>query len=318
MSRRRLRRVVMLAASAAFSASACGAGADPQSCRVVRMADPGWTDISATNALVGIVLEALDYEPKVLPLSVPITYAGMQKGQVDAFLGNWMPAQRHLVEPLFKSGAIESVRANLPNAKFTLAVPDYVARAGVRNFSDLAKHADKFGHKIYGIESGAPANQSIKKMLADKSYGLNGWTLVESSEQGMLSQVARKGRGAQWIVFLAWEPHQMNNSYKLVYLDGDTQYFGPQFGGASVNTVTRRGYRTACPNVARLLGQIEFSAALEHAIMADMLGKKQPARVAALRQLHARPELAQAWRAGVTTLGGADGAAAVHAHLTHP
>lgn len=305
---------LMLATSLAAPALA----ADAPACQVVRMADPGWTDIGATNALAGIVLEALGYQQKILPLSVPITYAGLQKGQLDAFLGNWMPAQRPLVAPLVASGAIEAVAANLPAAKFTLAVPDYVARAGVRNFSDLAKFADKFEHKIYGIESGAPANQTIKKMLADQSYGLAGWSLVESSEQGMLSQVARKGRSAEWIVFLAWEPHQMNNRYKLVYLDGDSSYFGPRYGSASVNTITRSGYRAACPNAARLLAQMVFSAPLEHAIMADMLDQKQTARAAALHQLQAHPELLTPWLAGVTTRDGGDAAAALRARLSHP
>lgn len=292
--------------------------AEPEACRLVRMADPGWTDIGATNALTGIVLEALGYEQKVLPLSVPITYAGLQKGQVDVFLGNWMPAQQQLVAPLLQAGAIDILGVNLPGAKFTLAVPDYVARAGVRTFSDLAQHADKFDRKIYGIESGAPANQTIKKMLAAKSYGLTGWTLIESSEQGMLSQVARKKRGQQWIVFLAWQPHQMNNHFKLVYLDGDTQYFGPHFGSASINTVSRRGYRAACPNPGKLFTQLELSTELEHAMMADMLDNKLTARAAALRQLRARPALLNTWLAGVTTRSGADGLAAVRARLAQP
>jgi glycine betaine/proline transport system substrate-binding protein len=298
----------------------CGAvkAADPASCKQVKMADPGWTDIGATNALTGIVLEALGYEQKVLPLSVPIIYAGMQKAQVDVFLGNWMPAQTLLAGPLLKSGALEQLRANLPNAKFTLAVPDYVAKAGVRSFGDLAKYADKFDRKIYGIETGAPANQMIRKMLAAKSYGLEGWTLVESSEQGMLSQVARKQRGAEWIIFLAWEPNQMNNTFKLTYLDGDKEYFGPNFGSASVNTVTRRGYKADCPNLGRLFSQIEFDAALEQAIIADLADKRQPARASALKQLKARPELPAAWLAGVTTIDGRDGAAAVRARLAQP
>lgn len=291
--------------------------ADPASCKAVRMADPGWTDINATNALTGIVLEALGYEQKVLPLSVPITYAGMQKSQVDVFLGNWMPAQTTLVGPLLKSGTIEQLHANLPNAKFTLAVPEYVAKAGVRSFADLAKHADKFERKIYGIETGAPANQIIRKMLTAKGYGLDGWTLVESSEQGMLSQVARKQRGSEWIVFLAWEPNQMNNTFKLTYLDGDKDYFGPNFGSASVNTVARRGYAAACPNLGRLFTQLEFSAALEQAIIADIV-QKRPARPSALRELKAHPELAAKWLNGVTTIDGRDGTAALRARLANP
>ena len=297
---------------------AAALAADPAACKQVKMADPGWTDIAATNALTGIVLEALGYEQKVLPLSVPITYAGMQKAQVDVFLGNWMPAQAQLAGPLVKSGALEQLRANLPNAKFTLAVPDYVAKAGVHSFVDLAKYADKFERKIYGIETGAPANQVIRKMLAAKSYGLEGWTLVESSEQGMLSQVARKQRGAEWIVFLAWEPNQMNNTFKLTYLDGDKEYFGPNFGSASVNTVARRGYKAACPNLGRLFSQIEFDAKLEQAIIADLADKRQTARVSALRHLKSRPELPAVWLAGVTTIDGKDGLAAVRARLAQP
>jgi glycine betaine/proline transport system substrate-binding protein len=306
-----------LCAAAALAFNTASHAADPAQCKQVKMADPGWTDINATNALTGIVLEALGYEQKVLPLSVPITYAGMQKAQVDVFLGNWMPAQSTLVAPLLTSGVIEHLHANLPTAKFTLAVPDYVAKAGVRNFNDLARYADKFDRKIYGIETGAPANQIIRKMLAAKGYGLDGWTLVESSEQGMLSQVARKGRSSEWIVFLAWEPNQMNNTFKLTYLDGDKDYFGPNFGSASVNTVARRGYKEACPNLGRLFGQIEFSAAVEQAIIADVV-QKRPARPAALRELKAHPELTAKWLAGVTTIDGRDANAALRARLAQP
>ncbi len=54
--------------------------ADPPSCEQVRMADPGWTDINATNAMSGIVLKALGYRQNVANLSVPITYQGLKKG----------------------------------------------------------------------------------------------------------------------------------------------------------------------------------------------------------------------------------------------
>jgi len=46
------------------------------------------------------------------------------------------------------------VRANLKGAKYTLAVPAYVAQAGVRDFNDLRSFSDRFNHKIFGIEPG--------------------------------------------------------------------------------------------------------------------------------------------------------------------
>ena len=39
--------------------------AEPQSCLQVKMADPGWTDIDATNAMAGVVLKALGYKQSV-------------------------------------------------------------------------------------------------------------------------------------------------------------------------------------------------------------------------------------------------------------
>lgn len=285
--------------------------AEPDACNVVRMADPGWTDITSTNAVAGILLSALGYEQKISTLSVPITYVGIQKEQIDVFLGNWMPAQKPLIDPLIKEGKLETIHANLNNAKFTLAVPNYVASAGVKNFDDLTKFADKFEHKIYGIETGSPANQNIGRMINANSYGLGGWTLVESSEQSMLTQVARKERAKDWIVFLAWEPHQMNTKFQITYLDGDKEFFGPNFGSATVNTVTRRGYAAQCPNVGRLFSQLEFSVDIENKIITEVLEQKADPKAAALRQLKANPAMLQAWLAGVTTRDGADGLAAV-------
>ena len=308
------KRVLLASTSVVVGALLVGQNAisaEPEACKQVRMADPGWTDITATNAVAGVLLGALGYEQKVSSLSVPITYVGMQKSQIDVFLGNWMPAQKPLVEPILKDGGMEVMRANLPNAKFTLAVPGYVADAGVKTFADLAKYADKFDRKIYGIESGAPANQNIKKMLEAKSYGLEGWSLVESSEQSMLSQVARKERGKDWIVFLAWEPHQMNTKFQVNYLDGDKEYFGPNFGSATVNTVSRKGYAAQCPNVGRLFSQMEFTVDFENKAISEVLEQKIDAKAAGIRQLKANPKLVETWLAGVKTYGGEDGLAAV-------
>lgn len=302
-------RVLLVAASLVVGAGAFAA--EPEACKQVRMSDPGWTDITATNAVAGVVLDALGYEQKVSSLSVPITYVGMQKSQIDVFLGNWMPAQKPLVEPILKDGGMEVVRANLPNAKFTLAVPGYVAEQGVKTFADLAKFADKFDRKIYGIESGAPANQNIKKMLEAKSYGLTGWSLVESSEQSMLSQVARKERSKDWIVFLAWEPHQMNTKFQVNYLDGDKDYFGPNFGSATIYTVSRKGYAAQCPNVGKLFAQMEFTVDMENKAISAVLEQKTDAKGAAIQQLKANPKLLETWLAGVKTYSGEDGLAAV-------
>ncbi|MGP8446303.1 choline ABC transporter substrate-binding protein [Burkholderia vietnamiensis] len=312
---RRLGTALAAAACVAATALQPAHAADAQTCRDVKMAAPGWTDIDATNAMAGVVLKALGYRQDVANLSVSITYQGLKKGQVDVFLGNWMPAQAPLVKPFVDEKAIDVLHANLSGAKFTLAVPDYVAAAGVHTSADLAAHADQFGGKIYGIEPGAPANQNIKRMLADHALGAANWSLVESSETGMLTQVERAVRDKRWIVFLGWEPHLMNTKFHLTYLSGGDAYFGPNYGGATVNTVTRAGFAGQCANLARLFRQMTFSVDVENRMIADMLDHKTPPAVAAQHVLKADPSLVERWLDGVTTAAGAPALPAVRAAL---
>ena len=97
--------------------------AEPASCKTVRFSDVGWTDITATTALTSVVLEGLGYAPKADILSVPVTYQSLKNGDIDVFLGNWMPTMEADIAPYKEDGSVETVRANLEGAKYTLAVP---------------------------------------------------------------------------------------------------------------------------------------------------------------------------------------------------
>ncbi|UHM89194.1 choline ABC transporter substrate-binding protein [Rahnella victoriana] len=306
---KKLTSLMLLAGSSLLPLSSFAA--DDARCATVNQSDPGWTDIAATNALSGVVLNALGYQQKVQNLSVALAFQGLKTGQLDVFLGNWMPAQAPVIAKFADDGAIKVVGANLPAAKFTLAVPDYVAAAGVKDFADLEKYAAKFDHKIYGIAPGAPANQNIKKMLDTHDFGLKDWSLVESSESGMLAQVTRAVDRQQWIVFLGWEPHAMNTRFKLTYLSGGDKWFGPDYGSATVNTVTRKDFASQCPNLNRFFTQLKFDVPLENAIITRVLDDKQTPQDAARAELAKRPELLTGWLKDVTTRDGQPAESAV-------
>ena len=295
---------------AALLASGTAWAAEPAKCKLVRMSDPGWSDITSTNALLGTVLKGLGYQQKVDTLAVPVTYKSVGEGIIDVFLGNWMPAQKKFVEPLIAEGKLQVVRKNLDNLKFTLAVPSYVTEGGVRTVEDLTKYADRFGKKIYGIEPGAPVNQNMQAMIKAGDYGLSGWEIVESSEQAMLAQVDRAGRQKNWIVFVGWEPHPMNTKMKMTYLSGGEKTFGANYGASEVYTVTRKNLAEECPNLARLLNQTSFTVAMENDIMAAIEAGKKPEDAAAA-WLKANPATITPWLAGVTTFDGKDGTSAV-------
>ncbi|MFN3615611.1 MAG: glycine betaine ABC transporter substrate-binding protein, partial [Rubrimonas sp.] len=222
-----------VAYAAALSLSATSAFA---ACDAVRFSDVGWTDITATTALAATVLEGLGYRADVQVLSVPVTYASLGRGEIDVFLGNWMPTMEADIRPYLDAGTVEDLGPNLTGAKYTLAVPAYLHEAGLRDFADIAAFADQLDGRIYGIEAGNDGNRLILDMIEADMFGLGSFRLVESSEQGMLAQVARAVQRNQPIVFLGWEPHPMNANFDMEYLTGGDEVFGPDFGGAQVHT----------------------------------------------------------------------------------
>ncbi|MCJ2188468.1 choline ABC transporter permease subunit [Novosphingobium beihaiensis] len=280
------------------------AAGDPPSCRAVRLADVGWTDVTATTGVLSRLLSGLGYQPQTRVLSLPVTFNGLARKDVDVFLGNWLPMQNSQIKSYIENGSIERVRVNLADARYTLAVPRYLYDEGLHDFSDIAKFGDQLDHKIYGIEPGNDGNGYILEMIADNRFDLGNFTLVESSEQGMLAQVERAVREQRPIVFLGWQPHPMNDRFDMRYLSGGDDTFGPNYGGATVNTVVRRGYLKECPNVGRLLHNLEFKVEDENALMAGVTASGN-AEQAAEEWMAKHPERLKAWLKGVTTFDGA-------------
>ena len=247
--------------------------AEDPACARVRLADPGWSDIAVTNATAAFLLESLGYQVKIDTLSVPIIYGGLRDGQVDAFLGGWMPAHQDYHDKFVASGQVERLGRNLDGTRFTLA-----------------------------------ANQSIQKMIDANQFGLGDWKLVESSEQAMLAELGRAEKRQRWLVFLGWTPHPMNIRHDLRYLEGGEQYFGDR---GQVYTLARKGYAAQCPNPARLLANLRFDLDMENRLMSDALeGTATPAS-ATRAWLKANPRVLEAWLQGVTSRDGGDALAAV-------
>lgn len=288
---------------------------DPETCMTVRFSDPGWTDISATNGVAATLLEALGYSADIATLSVPVGYEALKNGQTDLFLGNWMPAQQEFRTDLDAAGTVVELVQNLEGAKFTLAVNKAGAEAGVADFADLDARKDEFDGKIFGIEPGAPANQSIQAMIEADDFGLGDWTLVESGEQAMMAQVRRNDAAGTPTVFLAWAPHPMNEAVELTYLSGGDAQFGPNYGGASVHTLARKEWVETCPNVAKLFSQLVFDVPMENVLMGKILDDGMAAQEAASEWLADNPAALDAWLDGVTTLDGQPGLAAVRAAI---
>jgi glycine betaine/proline transport system substrate-binding protein len=297
--------LTLMPAAAVFADQAAAAGAgDPPACQSVRFSDIGWTDVTSTTAIVAQLVRTIGYTPTITVLSVPVTFASLKNKDIDVFLGNWMPAEEADRRPYIDDGSVVVIGPNLEGAKYTLAVPAYMYAAGLKDFNDIRRFGPQLNDSIYGIEPGNDGNRLVLKMLKQDQFGLGNFKLIESSEQGMLAQVERAYRGKEPVVFLAWEPHPMNMRFDIKYLSGGDAVFGPNFGGATIYTVTRTGYSAECPNMGRLLANLKFTLRGESAMMAAILDKHEQPEVAAAEWLKAHRAEVQVWLEGVRTFDG--------------
>ncbi|VEE13983.1 choline ABC transporter substrate-binding protein [Ectopseudomonas mendocina] len=299
-----MKGLTALAACCTLSLFSTSLLADDASCKNVRIGAVGWTDVVATTAVASELLQGLGYETKQTQASQQIIFAGIQKGQIDAFLGYWKPIMDDNIKPFLNAGAVKvAAEPSLDDAVAVLAVPSYTADKGLKTLADIAKFKDQLDGKIYGIEAGSGANTAIQKMIDSNQFGLGGFKLVESSEAGMLAAVGRAVRNEKPVVFFGWKPHPMNLSMQITYLTGTEDVFGPNDGAATVSTVTAPDYAERCPNANRLLTSLRFTSQQEAELMQPIMDRKQPAQVAR-DWIKANPQVVEAWLDGVTTLDG--------------
>jgi glycine betaine/proline transport system substrate-binding protein len=312
---KRLSLILCGAALLSGYVSSYATAAEPASCKTVRMGVVSWTDVVATSGMADVLLSGLGYDSKQTSAVQQIIFAGIRDKRLDIFLGYWKPAMDNNISPFLAAKQVKVFGTpSLADAQATLAVPQYVAEAGLTTFADIARFKDKLGGKIYGIEPGSGANTDIQKMIDTNRFGLGGFKLVASGEAGMLAAVQRAVNRKEFVVFVGWTPHPMNINMNMAYLTGSEDVFGPDEGRATVSTVTAPDFAERCPNANRLLTNLSFTAAQESQLMVPIMARQSPQDVAR-KWLRDHPEDLQRWLAGVTAFDGRDGVAAVQAYL---
>ena len=307
---------LILAAGALVGMSQAALAGDSASCKTVKFSDVGWTDITATTALATEIMKGLGYTPKIDVLAVPVTYASMKNKDIDVFLGNWEPSMENDRKPYVEDKSVLVTGANLPvGAKYTLAVPQYTYDKGLKDFGDIGKFKDSLKGKIFGIEPGNDGNRLVLDLIKGDKFGLKNFQLVESSEQGMLAEVQRATSHKEDVVFLGWAPHPMNVNFKIQYLTGGDDSFGPNFGGAIVYTNERAGWAEQCPNAAKLISNLIYTVDIENLVMNKILTDGDEGPKAAQEWLKTNPPQLTAWLDGVTTFDGQPGLEAVKKSL---
>lgn len=249
-----------------------GVGAVQAKKPTVKFGYINWPGVTVKTQVAKIILETIGYKVEATQLLVPPTYKALSIGDLDLFLGGWIPTMLKYLEPYFEEGTIKKVAINLNETVYRHAVPKYVWDAGVHSLADLDKpqFRDKFDlngngkPEIYGIEPGNEGNLITIQAIKNDTYGLGDWEIIESSTAGMLSQVKKAVASKDWIVFLGWKPHWMNIEWNLKYLK-DPERIWPEPGKEVVWTLSRVGLREDMPNVYKFFTQFQVTPAWQSA-----------------------------------------------------
>src|SRR5215212_6623233 len=208
---------------------------------------------------------------------------------------------------------VESVTTNLEQATFSIAVNQEACEAGVTSHEDLARFADRFEEggtpTIYGLEPGNDGNKVVLDMIENDQYNLGGWKLVESSTNGMLSEVDRRLGDGEWVAWTGWEPHWMNNRYNMCLLEDPEEAWG---GPSHVETLVNNEFPEQFPELYTFFEQMVVTPEIQRELIDGIDNSGLSPEEFALQWLRDNPEVTDNWLAGIE---GTDGAEALRSYL---
>ena len=265
---------------------------------------PSWPGITVKTEIARQLLAPLGYESKTQDIGLQVIYQGLDTGDVDVFLGAWLPAQNPMLEPLEADGSITRLATNVTGAQMTLAVPDYVYDSGITSFADLDAHRDEFRGEIYGFGAGSAASEILNKAIDEDAWGLSDWTLVDTSTVGMLSAAKSHIANEEPIVWVGWTPHWMNLELPMRYLDDSKNLLGEGNGASQVLTLMSSDFADDNPNLMAFFKNFTFTAEQQSwMIKAFGLDEKELGTVATT-WIEDHPDRVEEMLDGVTTTDG--------------
>ncbi len=270
----------------------------------VRFSVPPWPGVTVKTAVVSTLLDNLGYQTSQQEVSVAITYEALRLGDVDVFLAGWLPNQQSIYDKHVERGTLLDIGSNVEGGRIGLAVPRYVAEAGVTSTEDLDADAARFDSRIYSIEVGSGASDILHRELDNDTYGLGDWSLSETSTPGMLSAVEHAIEEQEWVVFHAWTPHWMNVEYDMVYLDDPQGMWGANGGHTEIRTLLNPAFAESHPNARQLLEQLAFTADDQSAMIRGYSHEGRDPEDVAQAWIRQHPERIQEFVDGVTTREG--------------
>ncbi|MFW6030081.1 MAG: ABC transporter substrate-binding protein [Halanaerobiales bacterium] len=260
-----------------------------------------WPGVTVKTHVAMKVAEYLGYEAEMTSGSQSVVFKGLDSGDLDLFLGNWMPTMKMHFDEYKEKDSVHNVRVNLHDVVYKTAVPEYVYEEGVTSLEDLHEHAEKFDKTIYGIEPGNEGNIIISDAIEEGTYNLDDWNMKESSTGGMLTSVKKAIENEEWIAFNGWKPHYMNVMFDIKYLDDPEKIWGE---GEKVYSVARTGFEEENKNYYKFIEQFKVPAPVQNEWINEYENKDKDPEVVAEEWIANNLDVVNQWVFGVESKDG--------------
>lgn len=207
---------------------------------------PSWTDGLSTAYLWEHVLEdeGFDVEIEEIP-EAALLYTGVANGDIDIYPSAW-PQVTHASYMKEYGEDLEDLGAWYDGAKLTFAVPEY---SELESIADLKGKAADYDGEIIGIEPGAGLTKVTKESVMP-TYGLDDYTLVESSTTAMLAELKDATESQEDIVVTLWRPFWANTEFPVRDLEDPEGALGE---AETLNAIATAGFSEEQPEVAEMM-----------------------------------------------------------------
>jgi glycine betaine/proline transport system substrate-binding protein len=262
-----IKRSILFVLTVALASLTLMSPAAAQKKPTVKIAYVEWSSSVASAHMVQAVLqERLGYPVELLRMEADQIWRAVAAGEADVMLSAWLPVthQNYFDQHGEK---LVNLGPNLTGARTGLVVPDVspgrqTGPLGQRakpyietdSIAELNEHAEQFRHRIVGIDPEAGVMKRAREAI--RAYGLEGYRLIDGSENSMTAELSNAIRHKKWIVVTGWTPHWMFARWNLRFLDDPQNIFG---GAESIHTMVRPGLKEEMPEVVTFLDRFAWT-----------------------------------------------------------
>ena len=257
----------------------------------IKVAYANWAEgVAISNLAVVILEDELGYNVVSKMAPVSDVFELVASGEYHIFADAWLPLTHGNYMEIHQDN-IEEISQVYQDARTGLVVPDY---AEAQTISDLQNSAGDFNNQIIGIEPTAGIMQSTRTAI--DLYGLNDFSLIESSGPVMADSLKNAIMRREPIVLTGWVPHWIWAEYNIRFLEDPQQAFGSE---ENIYVVGNKQFLDENSNAIEFLSRLRLNRVQLSGLMSDIRTSQKLPSAVARDWVKENPALVNDWVRGL-------------------